>query len=456
MESLPIAAPDLSGVLTRLDRGTAELLALQPRAPAGATAPPPFAALLQLLTAGPQGGEGLPVSGNALPVPGEAAALAADLEVECAEPLQTVPAPYVPATPAAPPAAAPLPTAAASSAAPALLIELHGQRPADPGLLAPSAATLPHGAPQTTDAPPPADTLQWLDDRSAAPARNHANDGRDTPAAPRTPTQDVPQRAAEPLAAWLQQRAMHTVPEVVQQRSMLRSAALTELSFDEAAVPEARGADAPHRAILPSNVGALATVSQVTGVPAPAQPGGAALAAVADHGAAAQPSFAVTSSSTPAMQQPGAFAPPDPTAAQNSPGPVDLGAPRWNEALANRIHFMIDHDVGEARIKLNPPELGALDVKIAMHDDKTYVQLAAASAAARDELTQNLPRLRELLAMSGLNLGGATVSDGGHGREPKAPDAPFARTLPASDLGAESSPALPRVARSTARIDLYA
>jgi hypothetical protein len=317
---------------------------------------------------------------------------------------------------------------------------------------------LPHGAPQTTDVPPPADTTRWLDDRGAASARNPASDGRDTPAPPRTPAQDAPQRAAEPLAAWLQQRAMHTAPEVVPPRSTPRSAALAELSFDEAAVPEARGADAPHRAIVPSNVGALATAPQGIGVPAPAaaQPGAAAQAAVADHGAAAQPSFAVTSSSTPAMQQPGAFAAPDAMAAQNPPAAVDLGAPRWNEALANRIHFMIDHDVGEARIKLNPPELGALDVKIAMHDDKTYVQLAAASAAARDELTQNLPRLRELLAMSGLNLGGATVSDGGHGREPKAPDAPFARTLPASDLGAESSPALPRVARSTARIDLYA
>jgi hypothetical protein len=52
-------------------------------------------------------------------------------------------------------------------------------------------------------------------------------------------------------------------------------------------------------------------------------------------------------------------------------------------------------------------------VKIALQDDKTYVQMVAHSANARDELAQGLPRLRELLSAGGLELGGATVS-GGH------------------------------------------
>ena len=70
--------------------------------------------------------------------------------------------------------------------------------------------------------------------------------------------------------------------------------------------------------------------------------------------------------------------------------PVDLRSPNWQEAFANRVQWLVDTQVGEARIKLNPPELGAVDVKISLVDDKTYVQLTTATAAARDELVAEL------------------------------------------------------------------
>ena len=99
-----------------------------------------------------------------------------------------------------------------------------------------------------------------------------------------------------------------------------------------------------------------------------------------------------------------------------SPGaPVDLRSPNWQEAFANRVQWLVDTQVGEARIKLNPPELGAVDVTISLVDDKTYVQLTTATAAARDELSQSLPRLRELFTGSGLELGGASVHNGRDG-----------------------------------------
>ena len=105
-----------------------------------------------------------------------------------------------------------------------------------------------------------------------------------------------------------------------------------------------------------------------------------------------------------------------PTAAV--PGaPVDLRSPNWQEAFANRVQVLVDTQVGEARIKLNPPELGAVDVKISLVDDKTYVQLTTATAAARDELAQSLPRLRELFTASGLELGGASVHNGRDGQQ---------------------------------------
>jgi flagellar hook-length control protein FliK len=138
--------------------------------------------------------------------------------------------------------------------------------------------------------------------------------------------------------------------------------------------------------------------------------------------------------------------------------PVDLRSPNGPETFAHRVQWLVDQHVGEAHIKLNPPELGAVDVKISLVDDKTYVQLTTATAAARDELSQSLPRLRELFTVSGLELGGASVHNGRdghparHGYGAEAPGSlPFA---PFSDDGEDVPAFLPR--RTLGRIDLFA
>jgi flagellar hook-length control protein FliK len=137
-------------------------------------------------------------------------------------------------------------------------------------------------------------------------------------------------------------------------------------------------------------------------------------------------------------------------------GSVDTTAARWHDALASRVQWLVDHDVGEARIKLNPPELGALDVKISLHDDKTFVQLTAHNSAARDELSQSLPRLRELLSANGLELGGATVSGGHDGRAGRYSGAePGPR--PFGFAAASSPEPVMRAARAaSSRIDVFA
>jgi flagellar hook-length control protein FliK len=137
--------------------------------------------------------------------------------------------------------------------------------------------------------------------------------------------------------------------------------------------------------------------------------------------------------------------------------PVDTNAARWQDALASRIQWLVDHEVGEARIKLNPPELGALDVKISMLEDKTYVQFTAHHSAARDELAQSLPRLRELLSMGGLDVGGATVN-GGRDERPAQQSFAGSAGAGASPLASIELPGdLPRLARAAAgRIDIFA
>jgi flagellar hook-length control protein FliK len=137
-------------------------------------------------------------------------------------------------------------------------------------------------------------------------------------------------------------------------------------------------------------------------------------------------------------------------------GAVDTTAERFHDAVASRVQWLVDHDMSEARIKLNPPELGALDVKISLQDDKTFVQLTAATSGAREELAHSLPRLRELLSMNGLELAGATVDGGRDDRASRHAPADFAaRPLDFGGALESDAPPPPR-ARGTSRIDLFA
>jgi flagellar hook-length control protein FliK len=153
-------------------------------------------------------------------------------------------------------------------------------------------------------------------------------------------------------------------------------------------------------------------------------------------------------------------APTQPALPQSSGEAIDTNAARWHDALATRIQWLVDHDIGEAKIKLNPPELGALDVKIALQDDKTYVQMTAHSASARDELAQGLPRLRELLSAGGLELGGATVS-GGHddrGAFGSSAPQPITRVAAFASAADDPQPDAPRarLGGGAAAIDTFA
>jgi flagellar hook-length control protein FliK len=144
----------------------------------------------------------------------------------------------------------------------------------------------------------------------------------------------------------------------------------------------------------------------VVTLPATTSPSATDTTAAPTTGAALAPAHSHSAASP-------ATAPPTTLAGQSTP--IDTRADHWHEALASRVQVLVDQHVGEAHIKLNPPELGSVDIKISLVDDKTFVQLTAGSSAARDELTQSLPKLRELLSAGGLSLGGASVHGGSAG-----------------------------------------
>ncbi|MFV0277512.1 MAG: flagellar hook-length control protein FliK, partial [Parahaliea sp.] len=65
--------------------------------------------------------------------------------------------------------------------------------------------------------------------------------------------------------------------------------------------------------------------------------------------------------------------------------------------------------VQEATLQLHPAELGRLHITLSTDGDQARVLFVADNVATRDAIEASLPRLRELLAQSGLNLADAGV-----------------------------------------------
>lgn len=85
--------------------------------------------------------------------------------------------------------------------------------------------------------------------------------------------------------------------------------------------------------------------------------------------------------------------------------------PAWGDEFSQKITWMATQQNQSAELHLNPPQLGPLDVSIKMNGDQATATFTSPHAAVRDAIEQAMPKLREMLADSGITLGNAMVSD---------------------------------------------
>ena len=83
----------------------------------------------------------------------------------------------------------------------------------------------------------------------------------------------------------------------------------------------------------------------------------------------------------------------------------------WGRILSSRVVWMAREGIQQAELRLNPANLGPVDVKLHMNNEQANVTFIAQNAATRDALEQALPRLRESFQENGMDLANANVSD---------------------------------------------
>lgn len=106
------------------------------------------------------------------------------------------------------------------------------------------------------------------------------------------------------------------------------------------------------------------------------------------------------------------------------------------QQLAEKVRWMVNSRNPSAEIRLDPPDLGGMQIKVNLSGDTAQVSFTVQSVVAKDVLDQAAPRLRDMLAQQGIELGQSSVqqdSQQQQGQENK--DGTFAQTGTGNGLG---------------------
>lgn len=93
----------------------------------------------------------------------------------------------------------------------------------------------------------------------------------------------------------------------------------------------------------------------------------------------------------------------------------------WDQALSNRVMWLVNNGAQTAQLQLNPPDLGPLDIRISINQDQASIVFSSQHGVVREALDAALPRLRDFLQEQGLTLVQADVTDQGLAKQDEGP-----------------------------------
>ena len=93
--------------------------------------------------------------------------------------------------------------------------------------------------------------------------------------------------------------------------------------------------------------------------------------------------------------------------------PQRIGGAGWGQSLADRVVWLAGRDHQIAELKLNPPNLGPLEVRVVVQQDQASVSFISQHAMVREAIEQAMPRLREMLEQQDLRLVQANIGEHG-------------------------------------------
>jgi len=164
-----------------------------------------------------------------------------------------------------------------------------------------------------------------------------------------------------------------------------------------------------------------------------------------DSASQGSPDLAALGSLTAAVSAPpaGATASTTHNLAMNAP----VGSSDFAKELGQHITWLSGQDVKQAQIRLNPQDLGPLDVKVSVEHGRVDVSFLTQHPAATAAVQQGLDQLNQMLGGQGLSLGHATV--GQHAQQQFAQQGQQGQQSQASSSASDESVADTPIAAAT-------
>lgn len=89
--------------------------------------------------------------------------------------------------------------------------------------------------------------------------------------------------------------------------------------------------------------------------------------------------------------------------------PAQLGSKAWDQAMGQRIIWMVAGGEQSAQLSLNPPELGPLQVVLKISDNQVDASFISSHLDVRETIESAMPKLRQMMEDAGIQLSGFSV-----------------------------------------------
>jgi flagellar hook-length control protein FliK len=138
---------------------------------------------------------------------------------------------------------------------------------------------------------------------------------------------------------------------------------------------------------------------------------------------------------------------------------AELGSKEFAPALGAQLSVLVRNGIEHAQLKLNPAEMGPIEVRISIDGPQAQVDFSAAQAHTRQALQEAVPALATALRESGLTLTGGGVFDQPRESRGEAPARDTHAGRATAEHAGDEAPAAnvaPRLPRARGVLDLYA
>ena len=89
--------------------------------------------------------------------------------------------------------------------------------------------------------------------------------------------------------------------------------------------------------------------------------------------------------------------------------PLQLSRDVAADQVAERVQMMMSKNLKNIDIRLDPPALGSMQIRMTVQNDQAAVSFVVSNQQTKDALEGSLPRLRELLEQQGVELANSNV-----------------------------------------------